>query len=124
VGNEIGRGDHKEAMEYAKRILIFTLVVFSIDITILATCRPYILSLFSPTPHLMEYLLFTFKIELVTHVFDFASGVLSGFFRALGKQAQLVLYNFICFDLIILPLSIYLILYIQRTPFVMNVITK
>mmetsp|Transcript_32275 Transcript_32275/g.49414 ORF Transcript_32275/g.49414 Transcript_32275/m.49414 type:complete len:136 (+) Transcript_32275:914-1321(+) len=49
--------------------------------------------------------------------FDFWIGVVLGVVRALGKQKEYLVYNFINYYVIILPLSVYLALYASPPPF-------
>jgi len=107
-----------------KRIFIFALVIFSLDIGFLYLFRGFILNCFTQSEDIQDLGLKIYNLALITHGMDFWNGMIQGVIKALGKQAQILVVNFFFYDLIILPLSYYLIFRVEREDSFFELVTS
>jgi len=110
VGKFVGRFSIMATKITCKFIFIYTIMLSTIVMSILAIVRPWIPYIFTSDENLASIVKVLIVYQLFFAFFDFLTTTYGGIFRGFGLQTWIAMANFVCFYIISIPLC-YLLTY-------------
>ena len=106
TGNYIGEGKIDLAKKFAMMTLFFDMVLTTVIIIILGSCKEAISQLFTQEPNVTRIFFDSMWVLLIYIWFDTIHGVQSGIIRGLGRQVYGSVYTLFCYYILGMPLAL------------------
>mmetsp|Transcript_8336 Transcript_8336/g.13948 ORF Transcript_8336/g.13948 Transcript_8336/m.13948 type:complete len:97 (+) Transcript_8336:941-1231(+) len=94
------------------QVIRFSLLVFLAEILAVAFLSDKMFALFTSDKELLFLQKVAFPYVLAFCLLDFWQGIFGGVIRALGKQGVASVVTFVCYYLVVLPLTVILAFYV------------